>query len=206
MSFNLGFGRSFGGFNNFYDPFFNPYNNFNSFYGNGAFGGGFGSIYSFYRPGGFNGGFGNYGFGNNYFFDPIINNRPNNPRPRGSYDNVRSGGRAGDGNVNLPPNSRPVRPDGSGSYSPRTVDDTRNPSTGSSSVRPTRPTENTTSRPTQSTFPSSRPTRSESPSSLPPSRSNDSGSSSSPPPSRSSEGSSSGGGTSSPRPTRPGGN
>lgn len=201
-SFNLGFGRSFGGFNNFYDPFFNPWNNFNSFYGNGGFGGGFGNIYSFYRPGAFNGGFGNYGFGNNFFFDPLMENRPNNPRPRGSYDNVRSGGRNGSGNINVPPNSRPGRPDSDGGSTPtRTVDETRNPSSGSGSVRPTRPTGTSSgspNRPTQSNTP--RPTREDRPSSSPtPSRNNDSGSSSS-------GRSSSGGGTSSPRPSRPGGN
>jgi hypothetical protein len=208
-SFNLGFGRPFGGFNNFYDPFFSPWNNFNSFYGNGAFGYGYGNIYSFYRPGAFNNGFGNYGFGNNYFFDPLTDNRPNSPRPRGSYDNnARSSGRSGGNGNNVPPSSRPVRPDGTGSSTPtRTVDATRNPSSGTTSVRPTRPTgtsSGTSSRPTQSTTP--RPTREDRPTSSPtPSRSSDSGSSSSSDRS-SSSGSSSSGGTSSPRPSRPGGN
>jgi hypothetical protein len=209
---NIGIGRPLWGFNNFYDPFFNPWNNFNSFYGNGAFGNGFGSIYSFNRFGGFYGnGFGNNGWGNNFYIDPIINARPNNPRPRGSYDNVRSGGNVGGRNINLPPNTRPARPEGVGSSMPtRTVDENRNPSSGTTSVRPSRPTgtssggvSGTTSRPTQSTMP--RPTRDDSATSSPmPSRSSDSGSSSSG--RSSSSGSSSSGGTSSPRPTRPGGN
>ena len=214
-SLNIGFGRPLWGFNNFYDPFFSPWNNFNSFYGNGGFGNGFGNIYSFNRFGGFYGnGFGNNGFGNNnFFFDPSTDNAPNNPRPRGSYDNVRSGGRTGSGNIALPPNSRPARPDGvAGSTPTRTVDNTRNPSSdGNSSARPTRPTGNssgtpsgTSTRPTQSNSP--RPTREGGSSSTPPpSRNTDSGSSSSSGRS-SSSGSSSSGGSSSPRPSRPGGN
>lgn len=211
--FNIGIGRPLWGFNNFYDPFFNPWNNFNSFYGNG-FGNGFGNVYSFNRFGGFNGnGFGNNGWGNNFYIDPTIDARPNNPRPRGSYDNVRSGGRPNSGGITMPPSSRPARPDAVGGSTPsRTVDGTRNPSSnGTSSVRPTRPTGNssdtpsgTSSRPTQSTSP--RPTRdSGSSSTPPPSRNTDSGSSSSSGRS-SSSGSSSSGGSSSPRPSRPGGN
>ena len=214
-SFNIGFGRPLWGFNNFYDPFFSPWNNFNSFYGNGGYGNGFGNIYSFNRFGGFYGnGFGNNGFGNNnVFFDPSTDNRPNNPRPRDSYDNARSGGRTGSGNITLPPNSRPARPDGVGGSAPtRTVDNTRNSSTdGNSSARPTRPTGNssgtssgTSTRPTQSNSP--RPTREGGSSNTqPPSRTTDSGSSSSSGRS-SSSGSSSSGGSSLPRPSRPGGN
>jgi len=214
LSFNIGLGRPLWGFNNFYDPFFNPWNNFNSFYGNGGFGNGFGNMYSFNQFGGFYGnGFGNNGWGNNFFIDPLINARPNNPRPRGSYDNVRNGGRTGSGNIALPPNSRSTRPDGiPGSIPTRTADNTRNPSSnGNSSARPTRPTGNssgtpsgTSARPTQGNSP--RPTREGGSSSTqPPSRNTDSGSSSSSGRS-SSSGSSSSGGSSSPRPSRPGGN
>ncbi|TKB96016.1 hypothetical protein [Pedobacter cryophilus] len=198
-SLGFNFGSPFYGYNNFngspfygYNNFnnFNGWNNFGSFYGNSPYGG----MYSYYRPGYYGNYGGGYGYGgsNGYYGNPSYSNRPNTPRPNGSYDN-RTGNSTGN---SIPyPTTRPVRNSSNGSNGAVSTTGTRNPNgSGSTTTRPTR-------TPVQQspTTESSRPTRTERPTyTPPPSQGSDSG--------RSSSGSSSSGGSSSPRPTRPGGN
>lgn len=190
-NFNNFNGSPFFGYNNFNNfNNFNGWNSFGSFYGNSPYGG----IYSYYRPGYFGNYGGGYGYGgsNGFFVNPNNNNRPNTPRPNGSYDN-----RVGTSTkISIPyPTTRPVRNSSNGSSGAVSTTGTRN-QTGS---------ETTTTRPTRTPVQqspateSSRPTRTERPTYTP---STSSGSDSG----RSSSGSSSSGGSSSPRPTRPGGN
>lgn len=222
-SFSLGIGS----WNNYYNNGWNNYynNGWNNFGYNGNFNrwSPYGGFYSFYQPGyyGNQGYYGNNGYyGNGFYRDPIYSARPNNPRPRGSYDNTR-GADNGGGSIPLPPPGRPIRPDviNSPGAGDRKTDGipTYNPNSSNSSGRPMRPSgssdapsQRPTSTPSQ---PVSRPTRSERPSNQPTSQPEssrptrtESRPSSPPPSSGSSSSSSSSSGSSNTRPTRTGGN
>lgn len=192
LSFNLfSSPYSYYGFNNGYYNNYNTsnWNYYGSYYGNSPYWG----IYSYYRPG-YYGNYGNYGGGyggGGYYPGNAVTSRANTPRPRGSYDNVRTADNNSSGSIPIPPSStRPVRPDaynpGNGSAGRTTDGNGRGSSTNSNpATRPTRPTSTPSSDGSRTSTPTStppaqntRPTRTEN-SSPPPSSSNSSGSSSS---------------------------